>query len=78
VLKCVHGKKTFRDIEGIFKKVNYIYIYMSSSECAVKKKKKETKLAFQIKRSIRPGEEKQIQARKFSQFKGVKALAIAW
>jgi hypothetical protein len=51
---------------------------MSSSECAVKKKKKETKLAFQIKRSIRPGEEKQIQARKFSQFKGVKALAIAW
>jgi hypothetical protein len=48
---------------------------MSASECAVKRKKK---LAFQIERSIRPGEEKQIQARKFSQFKSIKALAIAW
>jgi len=40
---------------------------MSASDCAVKKKK--TKLTFQIERSIRPGEEKQIQASKFSQFK---------
>jgi hypothetical protein len=78
----VCGEKTFRDIEGIFKKVNYIYIYiyiyMSASEYAVKREKKETKLAFQIERSIRLGEEKQIQAREISQFKSVKALAITW
>jgi zona occludens toxin (predicted ATPase) len=43
-----------------------------------KEKKKRTKLAFQIERSIRSGEEKQIQARKISQFKSVKALFIAW
>jgi len=83
VLKCVRGKKTFRDIEGILKKVNYIYIYIYIYiyECkwvCCKEKKKRTKLAFQIETSIRPGEEKQIQARKFSKFKSVKALAIAW
>ena len=84
------GKKTFRDIKGIFKKVNFIYIYIyrhthththtHTYECKWMccKEKKKTKLAFQIERSIRPGEEKQIQARKFSQFKSVKALAIAW
>jgi len=49
---------------------------MSASDCAVKKKK--TKLTFQIERSIRPGEEKQIQASKISQFKSVKALVIVW
>ena len=49
---------------------------MSASECAIKREKKRTKLAFQIERSIR--EEKQIQARQFSQFKSVKALVIAW
>ena len=78
MLKCVCGEKTFRDIEGNFKKVNYIYIYMSASEYAVKREKKETKLAFQIERSIRLGEEKQIQAREISQFKSVKTLTIAW
>jgi hypothetical protein len=51
---------------------------MSASEYAVKREKKETKLAFQIERSIRLGEEKQIQAREISQFKSVKALAITW
>jgi hypothetical protein len=35
-------------------------------------------LLFQREGSIRPGEEKQIQARKISQFKSVKALVIAW
>jgi len=41
---------------------------------------KETKknLLFQREGSIRSGEEKQIQARKISQFKSVKALVIAW
>jgi hypothetical protein len=42
----VRGKKTFRDIEGILKKVNYIYIYMSASERAVKRKKREQNLLF--------------------------------
>jgi hypothetical protein len=42
-----------------------------------KERKKRKKLTFQIERSIQPGEEKQIQARKFYQFKSVKALAIA-
>jgi hypothetical protein len=44
--------------------------------CAIRKKK--NKLAFQREGSIRPGEEKQIQARKISQFKSVKALVIVW
>jgi hypothetical protein len=39
--------------------------------------KKGTNLLFQREGSIRPGEEKQIQARKISQFKSVKALAIS-
>jgi hypothetical protein len=46
--------------------------------CAVRKQKKRTNLFFQIEGSIRPGEEKQIQARKISQFKSVKALVIVW
>jgi hypothetical protein len=46
--------------------------------CAVRKHKKRTNLLFQREGSIRPGEEKQIQARKISQFKSVKALTIAW
>jgi hypothetical protein len=39
VLKCVCGKRAFRDMEGIFKKVNYIY--MSASECVCWKEKKK-------------------------------------
>jgi hypothetical protein len=46
--------------------------------CAVRKHKKRINLLFQREGSIRSGEEKQIQARKISQFKSVKALAIAW
>ena len=42
------------------------------------RKKKGTNLLFQRAGSIPPGEEKQIQARKNSQFKSVDALAIAW
>ena len=49
---------------------------MSASECVGNKKKKN--LLFQREGSIRPGEEKQIQARKISQFKIVKALVIVW
>jgi hypothetical protein len=46
--------------------------------CAVRREKKERNLLFQRERSIRPRDKKQIQARKFSQFKSVKVLAIAW
>jgi len=46
--------------------------------CAIRKQKKKTNLLFQIEGSIRPGEEKQIQAGKISQFKSVKALVIIW
>jgi hypothetical protein len=46
--------------------------------CVVSKKKIEQNLLFQRERSIRLGEEKQNQARKISQFKSVKALAVAW
>jgi hypothetical protein len=42
------------------------------------KEKKKNKLAFQREGSIRPGEGKQIQARKISQIKNVKALVIVW
>jgi hypothetical protein len=35
-------------------------------------------LLLQREGRIRPGEEKQIQARKISQFKIVKALVIVW
>jgi hypothetical protein len=59
VLKCVRRKRTFRDMEGIFKKVNYIYVCVR----AVRREKKNN---FQRERSIRPGEGKQIQARKIS------------
>jgi len=77
VLKCVCGKRTFRNMEGILKKFNYIY--MSASECVLEgEKKNRTKLAFQRERAIRPGEEKPIQARQIFQFKSVKALGIAW
>jgi hypothetical protein len=66
-------------MEDIFKKVNYIYIYKSASECVLEgEKKNRTKLAFQRERAIRPGEEKPIQARQIFQFKSVKALGIAW
>jgi hypothetical protein len=41
-------------------------------------KETKKKLLFQREGSIRPGEEKQIQIRKISQFKSVKALVIAW
>jgi len=44
--------------------------------CDIRKQKKN--LLFQREGSIRLGEEKQIQARKISQFKSVKALVIAW
>ena len=48
VLKCVCGKRTFRDMEDIFKKVNYIYI--SASECVLEgEKKKEQNLLFKEK-----------------------------
>jgi len=30
---CAREKKKLRDMEGIFKKDIYIYIYMSASEC---------------------------------------------
>jgi hypothetical protein len=76
---CVWGKKKLRDVEGILKKefiiYIYIYIYMSASECVGNKKKN---LLFQREWSIRSGEEKQIQTRKISQFKSVKALIITW
>jgi hypothetical protein len=42
------------------------------------KETKKKNLLFQREGSIRSGEEKQIQARKISQFKSVKALVIAW
>jgi hypothetical protein len=42
------------------------------------RKKKRNKLAFPKRRKHSAGEEKQIQARKNSQFKSVDALAIAW
>jgi len=42
-----------------------------------KETKKKTNFLFQREGSIRLGEEKQIQARKISQFKSVKALVIA-
>jgi len=74
VLKCVCGKRTFRDMGGIFKKVNYIY--MSANECVREGEKKV--LTFQRERAIWPGEEKPIQARQNFQFKSVKALGIAW
>jgi hypothetical protein len=45
--------------------------------CAIRKQKK-TNLLFQREGSNRSGEKKQIQARKISQFKSVKALVIAW
>ena len=45
--------------------------------CYKEAKKEEQNLFFQRERSIWPEEEKQIQARKISQFKSVKALAIA-
>jgi hypothetical protein len=45
--------------------------------CAIRKQKKKN-LLFQREGSIRSGEEKQIQVRKISQFKSVKALVIAW
>ena len=65
-------KKTFRDMNDIFN------IYECKWVCAIRREK-ITKLAFQREtRSIRPGEEKQIQARKIYQYKSVKALAIAW
>jgi hypothetical protein len=52
----VCGEKTFRDIEGNFKKVNYIYIYMSASECAVKREKKnKTCFSNRKKHSARRG-----------------------
>jgi len=41
--KVCGGKKTFRDTEGIFKKVNYIYIYISASECVLEGGKKKNK-----------------------------------
>ena len=52
----------------------YVCICIYASVCC-KEKKKRTKLAFQIKRrrSIWPGEEKTIQARKSFQYKSVKA-----
>jgi len=43
-----------------------------------KETKKKTNLLFQREGSNRPGEKKQIQARKIFQFKSVKALVIAW
>jgi hypothetical protein len=43
-----------------------------------KETKKKNKLAFSKRRKHSAGEEKQIQARKISQFKSVKALVIAW
>jgi hypothetical protein len=49
-------------MKDIFKKVN----------------SKEQNLLNHRERSIWPGEEKQIQAKENSQFKSVKALAIAW
>ena len=77
---CVWGKKILRDVEGILKKEFYIYIYIwvQVSVCHKETKKKKTNLLFQIEGSIRPGEEKQIQAGKISQFKSVKALVIVW
>jgi hypothetical protein len=56
VLKCVRGKKTFKDMIDIFKKVN----------------SKEQNLLNQRERSIQPGEEKQIQARKILNSKVLK------
>ena len=56
------GRKHFKDMKDIFKKVN----------------SKEQNLLNHRERSIWPGEEKQIQAKENSQFKSVKALAIAW
>ena len=70
---CVGGKKKLRDVEGIKKKE--LYIRVQVSVCYKETKKK---LLFQREGSIRPGEEKQIQIRKISQFKSVKALVIAW
>ena len=61
------------------KRVNiYIYIWVQVSVCYKETKKKKTNLLFQREESVRPGEEKQIQARKISQFKSVKALVITW
>jgi hypothetical protein len=50
---------------------------MSANGCVLYGKK-GTNLLFQREGSIRPREEKQIQARKIFQFKSVKTLAIAW
>jgi hypothetical protein len=58
---------------GRYLKKRVIYIYECKWVCAIRKQKKKTCFL-----SIRPREEKQIQARKISQFKSVKALVIAW
>ena len=50
MLKCVCEKRAYRDMEGILKKVNYIYIYMSASECVLEGEKKiEQNLLFKEK-----------------------------
>jgi len=72
--------KTIRDMEGIFKNINYIYIYIYThtheckSVCAVRRKKKNKTCFFKEKETF--GQERKNKF-KISQFKSVKALAIA-
>jgi hypothetical protein len=60
-------------MEGIFKKVNFICVCEQVSVCCNEKKKKEEQnLLYQRERSIRPREEKHIQARKILNSKVLK------
>jgi hypothetical protein len=67
---CAHKKKELRDIQGILKKVN-------ASEC-VWEEKKRTNLIFHRRREHSAKRGEKSKQGKISQFKSVKALAIAW
>jgi ATP phosphoribosyltransferase len=72
---CTHKKKELRDIEGIFKKVKCVCA--RAREC-VWEEKKRTNLIFHRRREHSAKRGDKSKQGKISQFKSVKALAIAW
>jgi hypothetical protein len=76
VPKCVRGKKTFRDMEVIFKKVNYIY--KCKWMCVVRRKKWRTKLTLSKRKKHSARRGKTNSSKENSQFKSVKTLTIPW
>ena len=69
------GKRTFRGIEGIFKKVNYIYI--NASECVLEGEKKiEQNLLFKEKEPFGHERKNQFKQGKFFNSKVLKLWVL--